>query len=434
MKKDDVIIIGAGWAGLSCAVSLCRAGKQVRILEAARQMGGRARKINFKTQTLDNGQHLLLGAYHNTLNLLETFNIPEENVFKRQALELDLYIEQGNNVCLKTPPLPAPLHLLTGLFTMQGLGISERLQAVKLSVLMTLNRFKLQQDISALEYLKKHQQSNKVISVLWEPLCLAALNTPIHTASMQIFMNVIKDSFSKRRHDSDILIPFPDLSAVFTDPAREYLQNNNAQLMTGTKAVALDTENMSVETMNGIFMSEQIVIATTPIAAAKLLQPLDACKNTCDMLLSFKYQPIFTIYLQYPEKTVLGKDVRGMVGTLGQWVFDRQLNQQKGLMAVVISGPGSHTEMNNDLLGKTIADELALMNPHWDKPVSITIIREKRATFDCSANTPRPDNKIPLKDIYLAGDYTDTGYPATLEGAVISGLQTAKDILDNNDL
>jgi len=155
--------------------------------------------------------------------------------------------------------------------------------------------------------------------------------------------------------------------------------------------------------------------------------------QTCRQLERIASAPICTVYLQYPEHIAAEQAMTGLTGTLGQWLFDRRLCRQSGLMAVVISGHGEHEQMDNDELGLRISQELARLYPHWPQPQQVFVIREKRATFVCERgiNRSRPHGQTAAHNVWLAGDYTATGYPATLEGAVRSGLHCARLIINS---
>ena len=173
---------------------------------------------------------------------------------------------------------------------------------------------------------------------------------------------------------------------------------------------------------------DHLILATPPWISQTLLKP--HAPALAAQLAALRHHPICTIYLRYPPDVVLGPDMIGMVDSLSQWVFDRGVAGQPGLMAIIISGPGAHMAMTNADVARQITAELAQLNPRWPAPVDWKIIREKRATFACHANvhTLRPGPESPLRNVWLAGDYVDTGYPATLEGAVRSGLASARGV------
>ena len=233
-NETPVIIAGAGWAGLAAAIELSRHKIPVTVLESAKQIGGRARRVPFHHHdtdgqqvlvpddppiSVDNGQHLLIGAYESTLSLMRTIDVKEEDVFKRINLSLNLISPTWKAVNLKTPNLPAPFHLAWGLVTTAGLNINERLNALKFCRRLASQDFSIPEDESCLALFGRHRQFHKVVKTLWEPLCLGGLNTPISQASAQVFLRMLREAFAHTRQDSNLLITKKDLSAIFPDPA-----------------------------------------------------------------------------------------------------------------------------------------------------------------------------------------------------------------------
>ncbi len=454
---EPVVVIGAGWSGLACAVTLVQQGYKVCLLESAREPGGRARSVHLKGllanqapehQRVDNGQHIMLGAYHYTQNLFKALGLKEAEILQRLPLELPMLSPENTSIHLKTLPLPAPLHLLFALLTLKGFSLVERFKTLQMALRLSLSRYKLKQDISVLNLLTGHQQTPKIITALWEPLCLATMNTPIHYASGQVFLNVIKDSFSRKRRDSDLIFFRFDLSHIFCTPAVQFIKRNNSQVQCANKVTELQIkkslENNSlahffVKSNQGSYQSQVVVLATPAHITDKLLHTSanQACYEKQSFLkpqnasLKYCYEPICTIYMQYPTHIRLPKRMIGLFNTTGQWAIDRSLNKQPGLIAVVISGPGKHTTMSHSQLADTIHKELALVIANLPALLEYRIITEKRATLSCRVNIERqrPTNNTLIPGLYLAGDYTDTGYPSTLEGAIKSGVMAAKQII-----
>lgn len=417
-EATKVAIIGGGWAGFATAVEIADAGIPVTVFEAASNLGGRARGFSRQGMQLDNGQHILLGAYRETLRLMRKVGIAGNHALKR----LPLRLETPGHFELATPHLPAPLHLLAGLLTAQGLDCSERIAALRLIARLRLTGFKLVQDISVADLLSG--QPEKLVRLLWEPLCLAALNTPIRHASAQIFLNVLRDSFSKARADSDLLLPCVDLSALFPQAAAAYIAKQGG-------AVRLSTTVSTIEPVaDGVIVDSELfshaVCAVAPHALPRLLSHLPEMAVLLAMAEQFSYQPIATVYLQYPEDISLSFPMQGLVGGLGQWVFDRgALCGQHGLLAVVISAEGPHLRLEHQTLAATIHEELKIVLKSLPPPRWQQVIVEKRATFACTTGLQRPSQATVNNRIFIAGDYTAGDYPATLEGAVRSGVQCA---------
>ncbi len=426
-----VVVAGGGWAGLAAAAELTRRGIPVLVLEAAPQLGGRARSVEIWGQHLDNGQHLMIGAYRGMLGLLRTLGVDEGAVFQRLPLELRMESPHQGGYHLATPRLPAPLHLLWGLIRASGMSLSERWQALRLASGLT-GRSAPAHDLPLAELLNHYGQNPQIIRKLWEPLCLAMLNTPVESASSRVFRTVIKDTFARQRSDSDLLIPRTDLDAVLPGPARGYIERHGGEIRVGQRVTALQVGSeriAGVVLANGDTIAAQhVVVATPDTIGRRLLESHGPLKPIADALARLRHAPICTVYLRYPPHVRLARPMCGLLDTTAQWVFDRRVTGNPGIMAVVISSHGPHMQLDNAELAGHVARELATLNPDWPEPEAVRVIREKRATLLCQAgiDSRRPGNATPLRGCWLAGDYTATGYPSVLEGAIRSGLACAR--------
>ncbi len=436
--KMHVAIIGGGMAGLSAATALAEQGVKTTLLEAGPHFGGRARSvaIEFNSQTfqVDNGQHILLGAYQETLKLLAKVGVNEQEAFLRLPLALNMlsaHNKQGFKLnCANY--LPHPINQLLGFLCCQGLGFSERISTILLMARLKRISYRLTIDEPLKDFLLKNGQSHRTINVLWEPLCLAALNTPIALASSKVFLKVLCDAFNHGKTDSDFLIPKLDLSQILSTPIARYLQGKQAHLLTNKRIRSIKPSESGFEVSTRLETLEfsHVIIATAARKLKELTVDLPKLDFVTSQIEQYEDQPIYTIYLQYPSSTTLAQPMLGLVDSTSQWVFDRgQLCGQHGLMAVVISAQGKHQKLTQDMLALKVAQELHHVFPHLPKPLWHKVIAEKRATFSCSVNLPRPANITPYPHLFLAGDYTYADYPATIEGAVRSGLACANLIL-----
>lgn len=430
-----VAVIGGGWAGLAAAAHLCAHGVPVTVYESARQLGGRARRIPFDQDGVDNGQHLLLGAYRDTLALLRLIGVDAERVLHRMPLSLPMWGVDGRRVTLRAADLPAPLHVAVGLLRTEGLTLGERLAALRFGAWLHRNGHALPEDTCVSDLLRERRQPQRLIESLWAPLCLAALNTPADQASARVFLRVLHDAFRHRREDSDLLFTVADLGALLPDPALHYIEAHGGCVRLGTRVDALCVEAGRVtglEARGERLDFDHVVVATAAPAAGRLLDPHPALAGTAAGLARLRHQPVCTVYLQYPDPSVrLPEPMIGVLGGTSQWVFDRRINGQHGLMAAVMSGTGPHLDLDNAALAARVSAELAALFPHWPAPARTLIIREKRGTFSCDTESQglRPGVATRIDGCWLAGDYTDTGYPGTLEGAVRSGVECARAIL-----
>ncbi|MDR2188243.1 MAG: hydroxysqualene dehydroxylase HpnE [Azonexus sp.] len=397
-----IAVIGGGWAGIAAAVDLAAAGVAVTLYEAGRAPGGRARGVDIAGRRVDNGQHILLGAYRETLALMRRIGADPERLLARYPFRV------VNNAAfrLALPRLPAPLHVAWGLLAARGVGWREKLSAARWIKRLKQDHFRLADDGSVAAWLDAAGQTGVLRRQLWEPLCLAALNTPVAEASAQLFANVLRDSLgSPRRADTDLLLPRVDLSRLLPEPASDWLAARGADLRLSTRVRALDLDADAVRVDGETYAAA--ILATAPRHAARLWPALGGM---------FADQPIATLYLQYPASVRLPFALQKLDGPLGQWVVDRG----NGLLACILSGHGGWEEVDDETLTQRLAAELALGQPGWRQ-----IIRERRATFSATPNLPRPAPSL-APHLFLAGDYTWAEYPATLEGAVRSGRRAAE--------
>ncbi len=433
-KALNVAIIGGGIAGLAAASSLAGRGIKSTLFEAGSQLGGRARSVavefNSQVTQLDNGQHILLGAYHETLTLLKKVDVQEEQAFMRIPLMLDVVAPNGKRAFKLNMPrfLPFPLNQLVGFLCCTGLSIFERISVIKFMLRLKQSDYKINADESLNIFLLKQSQSTQTIKLLWEPLCLSALNTPLHLASSRVFLNVLRDAFSDSSSNSDILLPKADLSKILAQPMARYIQSKQNQILTGcrVKGIKPTDQGYTVITKDGKFEFSHVIIATSTARFKNIVSGLPKLKNVGDITENYEYQPIVTVYLQYANNVTLAKPMIGLTGTISQWVFDRGiLCGQPGLMAVIISAEGKHMALTQEALALKVAKELNEAFPVLKKPLWHQVIAEKRATFTCKVNLPRPANSTLYPNLLIAGDYTYADYPATIEGAVRSGLNAA---------
>jgi squalene-associated FAD-dependent desaturase len=421
-------VIGGGYAGMAAAVALSERGIPVTVFESAQQLGGRARGVMNNGTQLDNGQHLLLGCYRQTLHLIEKVGGNIEQDFLRLPLQLDLHGEFS----LKAPRLHAPLHLLVALLTSQGLSFGERLNAARFMFTLRRMKFRLPNDITVTELLAQHGQDANLTQKLWEPLCIAALNTPIHKASAQVLCNVLRDALNQSREYSDMLLPRIDFTALFPQRASNYvkLYGGKVYLSCGVEALLPLENGMEITTARGTSQFSHVICAAPPAVTVKLLRPIAALAENVEHIDRLEHQPIYTVYMQYPAHVTLPHPMLGLHQRYSQWLFDKgRIAGQHGLLAAVISAEGIHQELSQDELAQKVIAELRDEFGIAEQPEWFKVIAEKRATFCCSPNLQRPSQQTPLPRLLLAGDYTAGEYPATLEGAVISGLKCAEIVI-----
>jgi squalene-associated FAD-dependent desaturase len=417
--KPRVAIIGAGWAGLSAAVAL--AGQaEVTLIEAGRAPGGRARRLQLAGSTLDNGQHILIGAYRATFALMRRVGLDPESLLLRQPLAWPL----ADGLSFSCPRLMAPWHLLLGLLAAKGLGWQDKLSLLRALSGLRLASWRLAEDVSVSDWLAHKRQSLALCDGFWRPMVLSALNTPLEAASMQTLAAVLRDSVGGSRSDSDLMLPRVDLSQLLPEPAWRFLQAQGADCRSRQRVRSLGFDAQGVAVDGERF--DRVIVALPPWQAVHLL----AQEMAGVELKNFRSQPISTLYLAFARKPALPQLMTGLAYGRVHWFFDReQLCGEAGVIAAVIScDAGAGDE--DALIAEVLADLASVCGP-VTAPLSVRVVREKRATYASSVALARPGPRMQVNYGYLAGDWVNQDYPATLEGAVRSGMAAAQAVIQD---
>ncbi len=420
-----VAVIGGGYAGMAAAATLAECRVPVSVFEAARTLGGRARRVEYQDLALDNGLHLLIGAYSELLRLVELVGEDPARLFLRTPLTWHVQ----DRLTLRAANLPAPLHLLAALLGSRGLTLGERLGAVRFMLRMRRRDYRLTNDVSVAEFLDQEGQKGRARHLLWRPLCISALNTLPEAASAQVFLHVLRDGLDGERGASDLLLPRVDLSALFPEPAARYVEARGGNVLAGERVTGVDTGDGGylVETAGGRHAFTHVICALPPHRVNAFLVGITALAEISETIDRLTYQPIYSVYLGFPEHVRLSTPMLGFDSALLQWAFDRgALCGQRGVIGLVISAEGTHESLPHPELAQLCYQELQQQLGTMPAPIWHRVIAEKRATFACRPGLARPPAATPLRNFYLAGDYVASDYPATLEAAVRSGVGAAR--------
>ncbi len=424
VSEAAVAVIGGGYAGMAAAVKLTELGITCVVFESAKVLGGRARKVEYRDTTLDNGQHILSGAYTELLRMMALVGVPD-SAFRRVPLRLDI----NENFSLRAPNLPAPLHLAWALLAAKGLNWRERFLAIRLIQSLKKSRFKVDANQTVAALLTEHQQPQNLIDFLWQPLTVSALNTPIETASAQVLANVLRDTLAAHRAASDLILPQTDLSALFPDPVARWLTKHGSSVRFASKIGSIAASGKGFDVVCGAesIAFQSVILAVGPHQLSTIALPISTP-------LPMQYEPIYTVYLQYPPHVKLRVPMIGCTHKLTQWFFDRgQLSQihglHYGLIAAVISASGAHETLDHAALAMRVHEELTEITGTLPPFIWHKVVAEKFATFACTPtaqNTLRPSTITDIEGLYLAGDYVACDYPGTLEAAVRNGVAAAE--------
>ena len=425
-----VAVIGAGWAGCAAAVEATRLGHHVTVFEASRTAGGRARRLDVvhggQTLRLDNGQHILIGAYAETLKLMVDVGVDATTALYRMPLTMQLPDGSG----LKLPFsdfFPAPLDALVGILRAKGWSWGDKLSLLKTATHWQLRKFQCSPHQSVADLCKGVSQ--RVMAMLIEPLCVSALNTPADRASGQVFLRVLHDSLFAVRGGSNLLLPRVDLSALLPEAALDWLAAQGGEVNLGVRVqsvqpVAGNRWQLTSGTDADLGRFDSVILACPPVDAARLARssalPLD---DWLALTESLHYEAIATVYAM-ALGTRLAQPMLALPSSPAypaQFVFDRgQLGGPTGLLAFVISASQQSSAELTPLIAAQAAAQLGINDLH----ILQTVV-EKRATFACTPNLQRPGQHI-APGLLACGDYVSGPYPATLEGAVRSGLEVAR--------
>jgi squalene-associated FAD-dependent desaturase len=416
-------VVGGGWAGIAAAVQGVRQGDHVTLLEMAAQLGGRARRVTVDGLGLDNGQHILIGAYTETLHLMRGVGVDVDDVLERRPLEL-LYPDGGGLVLPAGAPMPS---FVRGVLSARGWTWHERLALLRASAGWAAGRFRCAAHLTVSD-LTRSLPARMRLDVI-DPLCVAALNTPSQLASASVFLRVLRDALFSGPGSADLLLPRRSLSALLPDRGLEWLSNAGAVVRPGTRAGTLVRAGVGWEIDGERF--DAVVLACSANEAARLaatIAPAWAAGAS-----AFDYEPIVTVYLQ-SEGSRLPRPMTALrcgPDAPAQFVFDHGLlGGTPGLFAAVVSGARPWVERGASVTAEAARRQVMNAFPPgtWKAPATVLrALTERRATFLCTPALERPPLRI-APALHAAGDYVEGPYPATLEGAVRAGLMATSSL------
>jgi len=439
----DAIVVGAGCAGLSAAVRLAGRGRRVLVLEARSRLGGRATAFRDREtgERVDNGQHVLLGCYRDTFAFLDAIDA-RRNVRLQPSLRATMIDRAGRRSTLTCPPLPPPLHLLAGLMEWDALDWRDRAAALRMAAPLRIARRQLEPGSRMIaaspgetveNWLLRNGQTDRLREMLWDPLALAAMNQPPARAAAPTFARVLAEMFSSDPSAAAIALPVQPLDLMYAEPARSFVESRGGIVLTGTPAtIAVSGDRIAGVESSGDRWEAPAVISAVPWYVFPDLLVGDASRlaTIVDRARAMDASPIVTVNL-WLDRQVLDEPFIGLPGRHTQWVFDKRaaFGAEASHLSIVASGAAALAGRPNDEVVATAHQELmdAIPAMRAARLLRATVIREPRATFSLApGQPPRPSTTTTVRGLYLAGDWIETGLPATIEGAVRSGHLAAE--------
>lgn len=433
----NVVVLGAGYAGLAAANELVLRGHNVTLVEGRALLGGRAHSfVDTKSGlVLDNGQHILMGCYHDTLRLLKELGVTDR-LSSPPRIEVPFVSEKGRSLMAATAP--APFHLLSALLCYGELTFADKMAAIGLALRLRLGKLP-QAHETAEVWLKRWGQTPNIIRALWDPLCVAALNEPVGTGSATLFATVISRSFLGGAADSTILLSRVGLSELFAPEVKRLLGMCGGTLKLQTMVTGLNfsgTALKEIKFSDGTTLQPEAVVSALPWNVLRGLLPAESkLARACGQI---QDAPIVSLHL-WLDRPILKEPFVGLLDSPVHWVFSRDHihganppGQEGHIITAVVSGARDLVEKTGPELEELTLKELARFLP---EAVGVRVLhrmvyKARSATFAATPETEplRPEATTEWSNFWLAGDWTNTGLPATIEGAVVSGYRAARTV------
>lgn len=423
---NKCIVIGGGFAGLTTAVYLTSKNIKVDLFEASPKLGGRAYSFLAKdgNTIIDNGQHILMGCYNETLRFMKIIGA-QENLIYQPSLEINFLKKNFEIIKLKSASFPYPFNLMLGILNYGAVSFVQRLKVLQFFIkLFTYSEQELIK-LNVSEWLLKEKQNGDISKSLWEIISIGALNTSVKKASAKVFSDILKAIFFKGTFASTLIIPKYGLSETYCLKALEYIEKNEGCIYLSNPVTELIVRNnriVEVRSNNESISDFDCVISAVPYHAFQKFISVSYLNKKPDL----RYSSILTIHL-WLSHNPLKEDFYGLIDSPVHWIF----NKKTHLTLVISDADYLNGKSKEEILFLAARELKKYIKLDLDDIIDFQIIKEKRATFIPSEHTlnSRPSVITGLDNFFVAGDWVDTGLPSTIESAVKSGRMAADAVL-----
>ncbi|MEW6194681.1 MAG: hydroxysqualene dehydroxylase HpnE [Bacteroidota bacterium] len=427
MKK--CIVIGGGFAGLSSAVYLSKQNIKVKLIEASPKLGGRAYSLtnNQFNDVYDNGQHILMGCYTNTLDFLNIIGA-DHLLDVQDSLNICFVKKSGEIFKLNAPRRFYPLNLLWAMLNYKAIPLKARLKIIDFFLDLMCCVPEDIQNFTVTEWLKMKKQDEDTIKSFWEILVVGALNTSPEKAAAAVFVDILQEIFLNGSSNASIILPKVGLSELFTKPSAQYIEDKSGQISCSEKLIRFELANnrvVKVITNKSVYEDFDYVISAIP---SNSLERILDDQSISSMIPSFNYSTILNVHLWLKENPFTEK-FYGLIDSKIHWVFNHRQH-----ISITISNADSYNDMDNTKILKEIYSDLEIFFPIFKSNfiADSMILKERHATFipDIKSSYERKKINFNFENLFVAGDWTNTELPSTIESAVLSGKISAQSVIN----
>jgi len=417
------IVIGGGIAGLTAAAYLAKENIKVTLLESSPKPGGRAYSFTEQksNDVVDNGQHILMGCYSDTINFLKLIGA-KDNFMYQKSLQINFLTQAGKLVRLKTFNSLYPFNLLFALLNFNAITLRERLSLLKFVIKLPFISHQKLSNKNIRDWLKEENQSDDIIKSLWEIIAVGALNTNIDKGSAFMFREILMKIFFNGNFASTIILPKYGLSETYVKNAKEFIESNGGKIKLSSSVkefIISDNKIVGIKTTDEVYKDFDYVISAVPFYAFNNIFP----ELFLDEKIEFEYSSILNIHI-WLKNNPLKEQFYGLIDSPVHWIFNKGNH-----INIVISDADYLIDKSAEEIYKMCVGELIKYTRLEESNFSqYKVLKEKRATFIPSnkINFIRPSSKTKIANLFLAGDWTNTDLPSTIESAVKSGRIAAE--------